>query len=251
MAKGLADELRQVPDLAVFGPTHRAARLEADKAWTKQILRRAGVPTPRGRALTDPDLAEDYARDFTTPPVVKPVGLDTGKDAVVVPQTQTEALAAIDRLMRQRAFGDAGAHVLIEERLEGAEASVQALVDGRTIRVLAPFQGSKRLLAGDRGPNTGGLVAWSPAPLALDAAQIEGLEHQVFAPTVKQLAAEGIEYRGVLYAGLLLTRDGPAVLEFNVRWSDPDLLMARLQSDLAELLWRTATGTLHAAPVIE
>lgn len=248
LAEGFADKLR-APNRRVFGPGADGARLEADKAWAKQLMRSASIPTAEARVFSDPDAARTYLRSREHPPVIKASGLARGK-GVIVPETIEEGLAAIDRIMVRREFADAGREVLIEERLKGPEVSVLALVDGRSIYVLETAQDHKRLRDGDTGPNTGGMGAFSPSAL-VDDALMSRIQSQVLVPTLDALRRDGIDYRGVLYAGLMLTHAGPKVLEFNCRFGDPECqaLMARLRSDLLELMLATCDGRLADAHV--
>ncbi len=248
LAEGFADKLRS-PGRLVFGPGAEGARLEADKAWSKQLLRAASIPTAEALAFSDAEGAKAYLRSREHPPVIKAAGLCKGK-GVVVPDTIDEALAAIDRIMVQRVFGDAGREVVVEERLKGPEVSVLALVDGRSIFVLETAQDHKRLGDGDTGPNTGGMGAFTPSSL-VDDVMMARIQSQVLVPTVDALRREGIDYRGVLYAGLMLTPAGPKVLEFNCRFGDPECqaLMVRLRSDLLSLLIATAEGRLADADI--
>jgi len=246
LAEGLADKLR-APDRAVFGPDAAGARLEADKAWAKQLLRAAAVPTAESRTFQHAEAAHDYIDTRREPPVVKAAGLAKGK-GVVVADTLEEAHEAVDRMLTHHAFGDAGTTVLIEERLSGPEVSVLAITDGRSLLTLPPCQDHKRLLDGAKGPNTGGMGAFCPSPL-VDDALLETIEREVFIPTLDALRREDIEFRGVLYAGLMLTPAGPKVLEFNVRFGDPECqpLMARFRGDLVAILHAAAIGKLHEA----
>jgi len=243
LAAGLADALA-TPTRMVFGPVQAAARLESDKGFAKQLMRSAGIPTADARLFSEPTAAQRHVEAHDGPCVVKAVGLCAGK-GVVVCDGAPEALEAIDRMMIRGEFGDAGRTILIEERMSGPEVSVLALVDGRTIWVLDPCQDHKRLLDGDKGPNTGGMGAFCPAPV-LDETTMATVHREVLVPAVDALRREGIEYRGVLYAGLMMTAAGPKVLEFNCRFGDPEcqVLMPRLQADLIEVLWATCTGTL-------
>lgn len=246
LAAGLADALA-APDRAIFGPTRDAARLEADKAWTKQLLRGASIPTAESHTFIEPESAIAYIESRESPQVIKASGLAAGK-GVIIPENMGEAIEAINRIMVERAFGEAGARVVIEERLKGPEASVLAFVDGRTIFVLEPCQDHKRLLEGDEGPNTGGMGAFCPTSV-IDDAMMERIERDILVPTIDTLRREDIEFRGVLYAGLMLTHAGPKVLEFNVRFGDPECqpLMARFHGDLAETLYRVGAGSLADA----
>jgi phosphoribosylamine--glycine ligase len=257
LAAGLADALRAglgdaaatVPPPAVFGPGRDGAMLEADKAWARQFLRSAAVPMAEGRIFTDPDGAKAYLRSRESPQVVKAAGLARGK-GVIVPESVDEAVEAVDRIMVRRQFGDAGSRVVVEERLRGREASLLALVDGRTIYVLEPCQDHKRLGDGDTGPNTGGMGAYCPGGIT-DDSMIDRVQREILIPTVDALKREGIDFRGVLYAGLMLTPAGPKVLEFNVRFGDPECqaLMARLDADLLEVCLATATRRLDSADI--
>lgn len=342
LAEGYADKLA-TPRTLVFGPGQQGAMIEADKAWCKQLLRSAAIPTGEARIATDaesaltyiesrlrddeslrvilgdprefdtmeekrkfimqqmsasigklggklpPELAtsvraraaiscaalasatyrdpedrrkamKEYVRteplvaaSFTAKihglPVIKASGLAKGK-GVMLPATMEEATRAIDDIMVRRIFGDAGATVVLEERLTGPEVSVLAITDGRSILVLPPCQDHKRLGDGDVGPNTGGMGAFCPSG-TIDAAMMARIEREVLVPVVDALKREGIEYRGVLYAGLMLTPAGPKVLEFNARFGDPECqpLMARLKSDLLELMLATCRGQLDRVNV--
>jgi phosphoribosylamine--glycine ligase len=248
LAEGFADKLRS-PARLVFGPGADGARLEADKAWAKQLLRAASIPTAEARTFSDPEAAKAYLRSREHPPVVKAAGLCKGK-GVIVAETIDESIAAIDRIMVRRDFGDAGREVVVEERLKGPEVSVLALVDGRSIFVLETAQDHKRLRDGDTGPNTGGMGAFSPSPLVDDAVMAR-IQTQVLVPTMDALRREGIDYRGVIYAGLMLTHAGPKVLEFNCRFGDPECqaLLVRLRSDLLELMIATCQGRLEDADI--
>ncbi|MDY7108867.1 MAG: phosphoribosylamine--glycine ligase [Planctomycetota bacterium] len=243
LADGVADALASA-DRLVFGPTKAGARIESDKTFAKQVMRQAAVPTAEARIFDRPDSARQYVAAHDEPCVVKASGLAAGK-GVIVCDTQAEALDAIEHIMVQRAFGEAGEKIIIEEKLAGQEISVLALVDGRTIWLLDPAQDHKQVAEGDRGPNTGGMGAYCPTPL-MDAAMLETIEGEIFVPVVDALRREGIEYRGVLYGGLMLTPGGPKVLEFNCRFGDPECqpLMARLRGDLLEICWATAAGGL-------
>lgn len=244
LAEGLANGLR-TPERAVFGPDKDGARLEADKAWAKQLMRAAGVPTADSRTFTNTETAIEFLETRDTAQVVKAAGLAKGK-GVIVPDSLDEARDAVKRLMVERVFGDAGASVVIEERLKGPEVSVLALCDGRTAAILDACQDHKRLLEGGKGPNTGGMGAFCPSPLA-DDRLYDSVQREVLAPLMDALRREDIDYRGVLYAGLMLTPGGPKVLEFNVRFGDPECqpLMARWQGDLAKTLYECSTGRLQ------
>jgi len=248
LAEGFADKLA-TPERLVFGPVAEAARLEADKAWAKQLMRSAAIPTGEARVFNDAESAKQYLDSREDKSVIKACGLAKGK-GVFMPSSKEEASAVIQRIMVEKAFGDAGRQVLIEERLSGPEVSVLAIVDGGNILVLPPCQDHKRLGEGDTGPNTGGMGVICPSR-TLDAAMMARVEREVLVPTVDALRRDGITFRGVLYAGLMLTHAGPKVLEFNVRFGDPECqtLMARLQSDLLELMLATCRGTLDQIEV--
>jgi phosphoribosylamine---glycine ligase len=233
------------PTRKVFGPSRDAARLEWEKGYAKQLMRAASIPTAEGRSFDQRDAALHYVEARGEAPlVVKASGLCAGK-GVAVCSSREEAIAAVERIMGAREFGEAGAEVVIEERLTGQELSVLALVDGRTISVLDPCQDHKQVGEGDVGPNTGGMGAYCPTPL-VDDALMRLIEREVLVAAVDALRREGTVFRGVLYAGLMLTPAGPKVLEFNTRFGDPETqpLMVRLQGDLLELLWGTAAGEL-------
>jgi phosphoribosylamine--glycine ligase len=288
LAEGLADKLAS-ETCKVFGPGRAGAQLEADKAWCKQMLRSASIPTGEGRVFTDAESARGYletrcvdeplidslltaANDYRDPadrrkfiqreldtkpamqkaydkprgdlPVIKATGLAKGK-GVVVPASLSEAHAAIEQIMVKRVFGDAGAKVLIEEKLSGPEVSVLAITDGSSILVLPPAQDHKRLLDGDKGPNTGGMGAFCPST-TLDDKLMTRVEREVLVPIVDALKRESIDYKGVLFAGLMLTPAGPKVLEFNCRFGDPECqaIISRLDSDILELMMATCEGRL-------
>ncbi|HUI06415.1 MAG TPA: phosphoribosylamine--glycine ligase [Verrucomicrobiae bacterium] len=242
LCAGIADVF-QSGGLRVFGPTRRAAQLEGSKVFCKRMLLKCGIPTAHADVFADAQRARDYLRQCGAPIVVKADGLAAGK-GVVVARTIAEADQAIAEIMERRVFGDAGAQVVIEECLTGEEASVMALVDGATVRVLASSQDHKRAWDGDRGPNTGGMGAYSPTPAV--GAELSGAIDDIFTRTLEGLRAEGIEYRGVLYAGLMLTNDGPKVLEFNCRFGDPETqaVVPRMDFDLASAASATADGRL-------
>lgn len=329
LAEGYADKLA-APGRWVFGPQAEGAKLEADKAWAKLLMRSASIPTAESRAFTDiagaqafvdakaadddnlrhhfirfadvkdaslrrsaqnaqlrigvalqnkqpfdaPDLtlikdtyvyrltgsdepilrdALSFAKSATLVrndlPVIKAAGLAKGK-GVIVPGTYVEALAALERIMTKREFGDAGRTVLIEERLTGPEVSVLAIVDGKSIMVLPPCQDHKRLQDGDIGPNTGGMGAFCPTT-TIDDRMMTRIEREVLVPTLDAIRREGIDYRGVLYAGLMLTPAGPKVLEFNCRFGDPECqpLMARLETDIIDLMLAACQGKLDEVDV--
>lgn len=240
---GLADTLRAA-GIPTFGPGKAGAQLEASKDHTKQFLLRHGIPTAKHVTVTS--LADGLAalRTFPSPPVIKADGLAAGK-GVVVADTWAEAEAALQAFMGDATLGAAGHKVVLEERLEGPEVSALALVDGQRLLPLDLARDHKRIFDGDRGDNTGGMGAVSPLP-SVDAAMRERIRLEVLEPTMRGLLADGVDFRGVIYAGLMLTADGPKVLEYNVRFGDPEaqVLIPRLGTDLARLLLAAATGNL-------
>jgi phosphoribosylamine--glycine ligase len=235
--------------LRAFGPSAAAARLEGSKVFAKELLSRLGVPTAAFAVFDDPDAAVRHVRARGAPVVVKADGLASGK-GVFVCATVAEALAAIDAVMRRRAFGEAGARIVVEDCLVGEELSFMAITDGTTVLPLAPAQDHKRALDGDRGPNTGGMGAYSPAPVATPALEA-AVMREVMGPVVRGLAAEGVRYTGVLYAGLMVHEGRARVLEFNVRFGDPEaqVLLVRLRADLVDLLARACDGRLAGAEI--
>lgn len=244
LALGLADALA-AEGIACFGPKREAAQIEASKSFAKDLMQRAGIPTAAYGTFAAPEEALAFAETFEGRVAVKADGLAAGK-GVLVCGSMAEARAAIDSMLVEGAFGEAGAKVVIEERLEGPEASVIALVDGKEVAPFEAAQDHKRLLDGDRGPNTGGMGAYSPTPV-VDEAMLERVRREILLPAVAQLAAEGKEFRGALYAGLMLTADGPKVIEFNARMGDPETqpLLLRLRTDLLEAMDRAARGKLE------
>lgn len=241
LVAGLADQLRY-RGFAVFGPGLTGARLEGSKAFAKEVMEAAGVPNAHADVFTDHDRALAYLHKHGAPVVVKADGLAAGK-GVMVALTMQEAEAALKECFVARRFGDAADMVLIEEYLQGEEVSLLSIVSGEQILPLAPAQDYKRALDGDAGANTGGMGSYSPVPRVEDALY-ERLVDEVVRPTVAELVRRGIDYRGVLYAGLMLTDHGPEVLEFNCRFGDPETqaLLPRLESDLLEILWAAARG---------
>jgi len=243
LVAGVADEFLD-RGLAVFGPTAAAARIEGSKAFAKEIMAAAGVPTARAEAFTDAAEAVAALDGFGPPWVVKADGLAAGK-GVTVTDDPAAAAAAIQAALVGGVHGEAGARILLEEYLEGPEASLLAVTDGRTVVPLAPARDHKRVGDGDQGPNTGGMGAYSPLPDLPDEL-VDELRREVMEPTVAELARRGVRYQGVLYAGLTLTADGPRVLEFNCRFGDPEAqaILPRMSTDLADLAWSTVEGTL-------
>jgi len=241
---GLVDAFQQ-EGLRVFGPTAAAAELEGSKVFCKKILRQADVPTADYRGFRDAESARSYlAERENKPAVVKADGLAAGK-GVIVCENNAQAKDAVRRIADEREFGDAGKALVIEERLVGQEASVLAITDGRTILTLPAAQDHKPALDGDLGPNTGGMGAYCPTPL-IDEPMFHRIEEKILVPTIHTMKRARVPFCGVLYAGLMLTSGGPKVLEYNVRFGDPECqpLMMRLQSDLLDLLEATVDGRL-------
>ncbi|QDU55963.1 phosphoribosylamine--glycine ligase [Aeoliella mucimassa] len=236
LVAGLVDAL-QAAGLRAFGPSKAAAELEGSKVFCKNLLRNADVPSADYRVFRDAESAQHYLTEREdTPVVVKADGLAAGK-GVIVCSNREEALEAVERIAEQKEFGDAGNQLVIEERLVGQEASVLAITDGRTILTLPAAQDHKPAYDGDRGPNTGGMGAYCPTPLVTDKL-LASVESDVLVPTVHQMKRNRRPFRGVLYAGLMLTKGGPKVLEYNVRFGDPECqpLLMRLKTDLLEVL---------------
>ena len=253
LVAGVADALAAAA-IPCFGPTKDGAALEGSKSWAKSLMVRNNVPTAAHRVFTTADEARAYLQSLETyPVVVKADGLAGGK-GVSVCISREEANRALAESMEQKKFGDAGATIVIEEYLRGEEVSVHAITDGDTLLLLPSAQDHKRLSDGDTGPNTGGMGAYSPAPVLTDRL-LDVVVRTIFVPTLHALKREGIVFRGVLYAGLMLTRSGPKVLEWNVRFGDPEtqVLLPRIQGDLARILLAAAEGRLDEvdAPEID
>ncbi|HUD91991.1 phosphoribosylamine--glycine ligase [Sphingobium sp.] len=242
LVDGLADNLRTM-GVAVFGPNKKPAQLEGSKGFTKDLCKRANIPTAAYIRVTSKDGAIAALDDFTLPVVIKADGLAAGK-GVIIAETRDEALEALDSMF-SGAFGAAGEEVVLEEFMTGEEASFFALTDGSAILPFGSAQDHKRVGDGDIGPNTGGMGAYSPARVLTPELEAEVLE-KIIRPTVDTLAAEGMSYSGVLYAGLMLTAEGPKLIEYNARFGDPEcqVLMTRFDGDLVELLLAVAQGKL-------
>lgn len=248
LAAGIVDAF-QAEKLKIFGPSKAAAELEASKVFCKNLLRQADVPTADYRTFRDASAAKRFINDryrdaVDVPVVVKADGLAAGK-GVVVCSTRQEAIDAIERISERLEFGNAGKQLVIEERLDGDEASVIALTDGRTILTLSPAQDHKAAFEGDEGPNTGGMGAYCPTALVSDS-MLAQVQEQVLVPTVHTMKRQRRPFHGVLYAGLMVTAQGPKVLEYNVRFGDPECqpILMRLQSDLLDVLEATVDGRL-------
>jgi phosphoribosylamine---glycine ligase len=243
LVAGLADEL-QARGMAVFGPTGDAARIEGSKVWARSLCDRHGVPSPRSKEFEDFREATKYLDELEPPYVIKADGLAGGK-GVTVAEDRLVAEDALEAALVHEVFGEAGRKVLVEEYLEGLEVTAMAVTDGRTILPLALAQDFKRAYEGDRGPNTGGMGAYSPVPLVDPEVQDKILEG-ILKPTARALSAEGVRYQGVLYAGIMLTSQGPRVLEFNCRFGDPEtqVVLPRLIPGILELLLACVEGNL-------
>ena len=243
LAAGIVDRFR-VEGLAIFGPTRAAAEIETSKAFAKDVMRAAKVPTARAVICTQPAAAKAAAREFGAPVVIKASGLAAGK-GVIVCATLAEADRAIDDMLVGNAFGDAGHEVLVEEFMTGEELSVLALTDGVTALPLVPAQDHKRLLDGDLGPNTGGMGAYAPVSVATPAL-MDRIQEEILRPTLSEMSARGRPFTGLLYAGLMLTPTGPRVVEFNCRFGDPEtqvvLPVSRTSVPFAQLLGSIARG---------
>ena len=247
LVAGVVDVFRE-RKLRVFGPTQKAAQLEGSKIFCKDVLRKAGVPTAESRTFADPDDAIAYLNNRPAKDsVVKADGLAAGK-GVFVCDTPSEATFAVNTILEQRAFGEAGAQVLIEDRLTGPEISVLAITDGKSVVPLASSQDHKAAHDGDKGPNTGGMGAYSPTPFATDEVMDVVLE-KVLLPTITEMKRRKCPFTGILYAGLMLTPSGPKVLEYNVRMGDPETqpVLMRMKGDLFDLLCKAADGKLADA----
>jgi phosphoribosylamine--glycine ligase len=251
LAAGIVDAFES-EKLRIFGPNQAAAELEASKVFCKNLLRSADVPSADYRTFARASTAVKYLEEREdTPLVVKADGLAAGK-GVIVCDDKAKALEAVKRIAQDREFGTAGDRLVIEERLDGEEASVLAITDSETIVTLQPAQDHKPAHDGDKGPNTGGMGAYCPAPL-VDDAMLHQIEEQVLVPTVHAMKRAGRAFRGVLYAGLMITNQGPKVLEYNVRFGDPECqpLMMRLKTDLVDLLDLAVDGRLDTIESLE
>ena len=248
LALGAVDALQACGQTA-FGPTQAAAKLEWSKVWSKDFMQRHGLPTAAYAIFSEQDEAAAYLDQAPLPIVLKPDGLTAGK-GVFVCDTRAEARQALHTIMGDRAFGEAGDRVVIEECLRGTEISVFAFADGTHITPLATACDYKRAFDGDEGPNTGGMGGYSPAPF-VDPETLDFIHHEIMERTVTLMAQAGNPYVGVLYGQLMLTNDGPRIVEFNVRLGDPEaqLILPRLQADLVEVLLAAVAGRLHEADV--
>lgn len=244
LVEGIVDRFEEA-GMKIFGARKEAARLETSKGFAKDIMTKYGIPTARGRCFDVYDEALTYIRDMRCNVVVKADGLAAGK-GVFVCSTEKQATAALKQIMKDRVFGNAGGRVIVEERLDGEEASFMAFTDGKTVLPLPSSQDHKAAHDGDEGPNTGGMGAYSPAPV-VDEYLHKKIMETIMTPTVQAMEAEGISYRGVLYAGLMINGDDIKVLEFNARFGDPETqpLVMRLKSDIVPVMEAVCDGKLH------
>ncbi len=243
LSLGIVDEFVKA-GLKIFGPNKKAANLEASKVFSKQLMAKYNVPTAAFKVFDDPEAAKKYIEQIGAPCVVKADGLAAGK-GVVVAKTIKEANDAVTSIMQDKIFGDAGKKIVIEECLLGQEASIMVITDSKNVVALASAQDHKRIFDNDQGANTGGMGAYSPASIVTPDILVEVMEKIIYR-TIDGLVKEGIGYRGVLYAGIMLTKEGPKALEFNVRFGDPEteVILPRLKSDLVEIMLATTEGEL-------
>jgi len=243
LAAGIVDLFAQRV-LRIWGPNQRAAQFEASKAFSQEFMEKHGIPTARAGTFSEPGAARRFVAELAGRCVVKADGLALGKGVLICADAQ-EADRAIDEVLVRKTFGSAGARIVVQEFLEGIEISLHALCDGRTAKLFPTSQDHKRALDGDNGLNTGGMGAYSPAPF-VSPAELEQVGRQILDPWLRGCAAEGIDFRGILYPGVMLTRSGPRVLEFNARFGDPEtqVYLPRLENDLVELCEATIDGTL-------
>lgn len=243
LTMGIADRFREA-GLRIVGPSRGAAEIEFSKVFSKLFMQRHHIPTAQARIFHEIEPAIQYAKDHGAPLVVKVDGLAGGK-GVIVAKEEAEAIQAIDVIMRRRTFGEAGNQILLEDRLEGEEVSFLVFTDGKTVVPMVTSQDHKRVFDQDQGPNTGGMGAYSPAPMLSENLQ-EQVLREIVRPTIDGLAREGRPFQGILYTGLMLTQNGPKVLEYNARFGDPEtqVILTRLESDLVEIFEALTDGTL-------
>ena len=244
LVMGIVDQF-QKKGLRIFGPTARAAELEGSKAFSKDIMKKYGLPTAEYETFTSHQLAQRYFDKETGPIVVKASGLAAGK-GVILCRNSEEGLNAVNTIMKDKSFGEAGEKVVIEEFLEGQEVSVLAFSDGNNFLLMDSAQDHKAALDGDKGPNTGGMGAYSPAPIFTDHLR-QKVSDKIILPLIRAMNSEGRPYKGILYAGLMLTKNGPKILEFNARFGDPETqpLLVRMESDIVPLFEACIDGTLN------
>ncbi|MBC8283416.1 MAG: phosphoribosylamine--glycine ligase [Nitrospinae bacterium] len=247
LVMGIVDRFEE-KGLRIFGPNARAAELEGSKSFSKDIMKKYGLPTAEYQTFTSAERAAEYIKAKNCPLVVKADGLAAGK-GVLLCQSSEEALAAVDTIMGKRSFGEAGDQIVVEEFLEGQEISVLAFSDGQTVLLLDSAQDHKAAYDGDKGPNTGGMGAYSPAPVFTEIMQ-QKVRDKIMLPMVRAMQQEGRPYKGILYAGLMLTKTGPQILEFNARFGDPETqpLLVRMDNDIIPLFEACIDGTLDQCP---
>lgn len=248
LVMGIVDRF-EVKGLRIFGPSASAAELEGSKSFSKDIMQKYGLPTAEYKIFTSAESATKYIQAKNCPLVVKADGLAAGK-GVLLCRSSREALVAVDTIMRQRLFGEAGDQIVVEEFLEGQEISVLAFSDGQTVLLMDSAQDHKAVYDGDIGPNTGGMGAYSPAPVFTEIMQ-QKVRDKIMLPMVRAMQQEGRTYKGILYAGLMLTKTGPQILEFNARFGDPETqpLMVRMETDIIPLFEACIDGTLGQCQV--
>ncbi len=243
LAAGIVDEF-EAAAIPVYGPRKNAAEIEGSKIFMKDLLRKYSIPTAKYETFTDYESAKAYLAQQSVPIVIKADGLAAGK-GVTVCFTREEADKALEETMVSKSFGSAGDKVVIEEFLEGQEMSILAFVDGETVRAMSPAQDHKQVFDNDKGPNTGGMGTYSPLP-HIDSAIIENAIENIIKPTARAMVSEGRPFRGVLFAGLMITKDGPKTIEFNARFGDPEtqVVLPRLETDLLDIFLASIDGTL-------
>ena len=248
LTNGVVDALRAA-GIKAFGPTKAAAALEGSKSFSKDIMKKYGIPTAKYEVFTDADAARAYIEKEGAPIVIKADGLAAGK-GVIVAETKEQALDAVHEIMDDAAFGKAGSRVVIEAFMEGEEASLLAFTDGKTIRPMVSSQDHKRAYDGDKGPNTGGMGTYAPAPV-MTKDMVEQATEKILKPMIAAMAKEGRPYQGCLYAGLMITEEGPKVVEFNARFGDPEtqVVLPLLKGDLVKIMQACVDGTLDTAAV--
>jgi len=244
LSNGIVNEFNR-KGLRVFGPSKKATEIESSKVFSKYLMKKYNIPTANYEVFQNSEKAFDYIKQQAFPLVIKADGLAAGKGVFIV-KDLLQARDALDALMEEKKFGEAGRQVIIEEFLEGEEVSILAFCDGKTIVPMVSSQDHKKIFDNDRGPNTGGMGAYSPVPFYPDEFEKRVLE-EILKPTVKGLQSEGREYKGVIYAGLVLTKQGPKVLEFNARFGDPEtqVVLPKLKTDLIDIFNAVIEGTLH------
>lgn len=249
LAVGIVDKFNQM-NLKIFGPSQKAAQLESSKIWAKNFMKRNGIQTARFEIFEDPKKAQDYVKSLNYNVVVKADGLASGK-GVIVCNNVDEAIAAIDTILVKKTFGDAGNRIIVEERIDGIEASYIALCDGVTALPMASSQDHKRIFDDDKGPNTGGMGAYSPTPV-IDDILAEKIQNKIINKTIQSMKNEGIIFKGFLYAGIMIRDNEPYVLEYNARMGDPECqpITMRMDFDLYDYLVASVDGTLSVMPTI-